>query len=63
MTIVDIFSYFSIKAYIVDIAADSAGFFNQKVLIFFLFFHKNMLWVLIRSIEVLLKSTHNICFC
>ena len=38
-------------------------FFNQKLLIFFLFHHKNMLWVLIRSItEALLMSINNICF-
>ena len=28
----------------------------------FLFFHENMLWVLIRSAALLLMSTHNICF-
>ena len=37
-------------------------FSNEKVLIFFWFFHENMLWVLLRSVSVLLMSTQNICF-
>ena len=35
-------------------------FFSPKVWIFFLFLYENMLWVLG---EVLLMSTHKICFC
>ena len=35
--------------FFIIIAAGKTLFFNQKVLIFFLFLHENMLWVLIRS--------------
>ena len=35
-------------------------FFNQKVLIVFLFLYENMLWVLIESASVM--SSYNICF-
>ena len=52
------------KIVLETIALDKMLFFNTKVLIFFLFLHENMLYVLNRSasMRTLLMSTHNICF-